>query len=285
MRFLKVLGMIVGGLLLVILAAGGIMYFLGSRKAARTYAFEPAQLQIPTDSAALAHGQYLTRIHGCADCHTRDFSGQVMIDAPPFRVVASNLTAGKGGVATYTPADFDRAIRHGIKKDGRPVIVMPSAGFHNLSDGDVAAIIAYIKSLPPVDKELPATELRVPGRIMAAALLDPAMEVRAQRARTEAPARAATAEYGAYLASVTCTYCHGQDLRGLAKAHIPGSPPPPSLVAAAAKWDLAQFKQTLRTGIRPDGTKLQAEFMPFAMTAAMAESDLDALYAHIKSIQ
>ena len=287
MKVLKWLGIGLGAIIVLLLVSAGIMYFFGSRKVARTYAVETAQLELPTDSASLAHGAYLTRIHGCQDCHTANLSGQVFLDIPPFRASAANLTSGKGGIgASYTAADFDRAIRHGIKKDGRPVIIMPSAAFHNLSDTDVAALIAYIKSVPPVDKELPPTVIRAPGRIMAAALFDPAMEVRTQRARAGAPPpRAASAEYGAYLASVTCAYCHGPELRGTPKPPIQGSPPAPDLTATAASWTLDQFKQTLRTGIRPNGQKLKPEYMPFTLTAAMEDRDLEALYAHLKQMR
>ena len=282
MKVLRVLGIALGSVIAIVLFAGGLMYFLGSRKVARTYAVEPAELEIPSDSASLAHGAYLTRIHGCADCHKKDLSGQVFLDIPPFRATAANLTSGKGGIGgSYSATDFDRAIRHGIKKDGRPVVVMPSAAFHNMSDADIAALIGYLKALPAVNNELPPSEIRAPARIMAAAMFDPAMEVRTEPARADAPARGPTAEYGAYLASVTCAYCHGSDLRGLAKPPIQGSPPAPDLIAAATSWSSAQFKQTLRSGVRPNGVKLNAEYMPFNLTAAMEESDLDALYAHL----
>lgn len=67
---------------------------------------------------------------------------------------APNLTAGKGGIgATYTDADWERAIRHGIGGDNRVLAIMPSNYFSHYSDADLAAVIAYLKTFPPVDSD------------------------------------------------------------------------------------------------------------------------------------
>lgn len=284
-RALKWVALVAGGVVGLLLIVAGAMYLLGSSKVNRTHVVETADLEIPSDSASLARGAYLTRIHGCTDCHTENLGGRVFLDIPPFRATAANLTRGRGGIgATYSAEDFDRAIRHGVKPDGRPVIVMPSAAFHHISDEDAAALIAYLQTLPPVDNELPPTEIRVPGRIMAAAVFDPAMEVRTGRTRAGGPPpQGPTPEYGAYLTSITCAYCHGDDLRGNAKPPIHGSPPAPDLVAAAERWPLPAFKRTLQTGVTPEGRELNAEYMPWTLTAAMEEQDLEAIHAYLSS--
>jgi cytochrome c553 len=281
-KALKWTGIVLGSVVLLLLLAGAVMYVVGGSKLGRTYdEVQTASLTIPTDSASIARGAHLAVTNGCNDCHTANFAGQVMVDAPPFRVVASNLTRGAGGVGgQYSAEDFDRAIRHGVKPDGRPVFIMPSAAFHRLSDDDAAALIAYLQRLPPVDNELPATEVRAPGRIMAAALIDPAFEVRLERARATRPAAGPTAEYGAYLASVTCAYCHGDDLQG-AQPPNPESPPAPTL-AAAARWSLGEFARTLRTGTTPGGRQLDPEFMPISFTRAYDDSEIAALHAHLR---
>jgi hypothetical protein len=77
-----------------------------------------------------------------------------------------NLTTGAGGVGdTNTDEDWVRAIRHGVGHDGRGLALMPSAVFYYLSDEDLGALIAYLKSLPPVDNEMPGTDLGPVGRI------------------------------------------------------------------------------------------------------------------------
>jgi cytochrome c553 len=282
-KLLKYAGYTLGGLvvLLLLVAAGG--YLLGGRKLGRTYAVQPAALALPSDSAALARGAYLVQTNGCRDCHGEDLAGQVMIDAPPFHVVTSNLTRGAGGIGDdYTDADWDRAIRHGVRPDGRPLIVMPSAAFHALSDRDAAALIAFLKTVPPVDNELPPTEVRTLGRLLVGlGQLDPAMEVRTTAARAHAPDPTPTAEYGAYLASVTCQYCHGADLRG-GQPPEPGAPPAPDL-ATAGQWPLATFKQVLRTGRLPGGRELNPA-MPISFTRQLTDDDLAALHAHFATL-
>jgi len=280
---LRTLAYAVVGFLVLILVAAVAAYAVGSSKVNRTYTVETAPLTIPTDSLSLARGAHVLATNGCRDCHGENLSGQVMEDAPPFRVVASNLTPGRGGVsARYSDADWDRSIRHGVKPDGRPVFIMPSAAYHRLSDSDTAALIAYLKTVPAVDNELPATQVRALGRMMAAGLIDPAFEVRLTRPRTEGPAAGPTAEYGEYLASVTCQYCHGEDLRG-AQPPNPSSPLAPSL-HPAGEWPLEVFRTALRTGQRPDGSEIDPYFMPIALTANFSDDEIAALWTYVRSL-
>lgn len=284
-KVLKWSGIVLGTILVFVVVAGVAAFFVGSSKVGAVYDVQTASLTIRSDSATLARGAHLAAIHGCTDCHGADLSGSIMVDAPPFRLTASNLTKGAGGIgSTYTAEDFDRAIRHGVRKNGTALYIMPSAAFHNLSDEDAAAIIAHVQAAPPVDNVLPPTEVRAPGRLLvAAAALDPAFEVRTGRARTAAPAVAATAEYGEYLASVTCQYCHGSDLRG-AQPPMPESLYAPDL-AAAGQWTLDQFKHALRTGERPDGKPaMQQEFMPYKLTAHMTDVELEALHKYLATL-
>ena len=286
-RFLRRAGIGLGVLLGLLVLSGTVLYAIGSRRVDRTYAVETARLALPTDSAGLARGAHLVRSMGCADCHGENLGGQVLVDEPPFRTVAANLTSGRGGLAArYTAEDFDRSIRHGVKPDGRSVLIMPSAAYHALSDEDAAALIAYLKAAPPVDNELPPSVVRAPGRLMAAVLLDPTSEVRTTPARRgTTPPFGATVEYGEYLATGTCAHCHGSDLRGDPKPPgPPGMPPTPDLVAVAGRWTPAQFSHALRTGETPDGRALDPEVMPWRMTAAMAEDERLAVYAYLRSL-
>lgn len=282
-RILKWVGIVLLGLVVLLVLIGGVMYYIGSSRIEAEHEVATAHLELPTDSAALAYGRHLSLIHGCRECHGSDLSGQIFIDAPPFRVTASNLTPGRGGVgAAYSAVDFDRAIRHGLRPDGRAVQVMPSAAFHNMSDADAAALIAHLQTVPAVDNELPPTEIKVIGRIMSAAAMDPAYEVRTDPARSVAPTPGPTAEYGKYLSSITCQYCHGADLRG-AQPPNPSSPPAPDL-AAAGSWTLEQFKHALRTGERPAGPPLQAEYMPYMVTNHMKDLELEALHLYLSTL-
>lgn len=282
-RFLEGLGYVLGGLVVLLLVAGLTLYVLGGRRLGRTHEVQTASLRIPTDSASVARGAHLVAINGCRDCHGENLAGQVMIDAPPFRATAANLTRGRGGIGrAYEDDDWERTIRHGVRPDGRPVIIMPSAAYHALSDRDAADLIAYLKTLPPVDNELPPTEARALGRVLVGAgQLDPAFEVRTVASPASAPPPGPTAAYGAYLAGATCRYCHGEDLRG-AQPPEPGTPFAPDLAAAGA-WSLEAFKRTLRTGVAPDGRRLDRA-MPISMTRHYTDDEVAALHAHFATL-
>jgi mono/diheme cytochrome c family protein len=103
------------------------------------------------------------------------------------------------------------------------------------------------------------------------------------RARS-APAIAATAEYGKYLAQ-GCVGCHGANFAG---QHVPGTPPsfPDSqnlTPAALGKWSEADFIATIRTGKRPDGSALDP-FMPWETYAQMTDVELQALWAYFRTL-
>ncbi|MGA0061228.1 MAG: c-type cytochrome, partial [Planctomycetota bacterium] len=88
------------------------------------------------------------------DCHAPDLGGRLVIDDPMVgRVAGPNLTRGAGGLGgDYTDADFVRAIRHGVARDGRALVLMPSLDYQGLSDEDLGAMIAYVKTVAPVDR-------------------------------------------------------------------------------------------------------------------------------------
>ncbi len=270
-------GFAFGALASVAILLVGVLYAVGSSKLGRTYQVETALLQVLDDPASIERGAHLSRIHGCIDCHGEQLAGTVFIDEPPFRLVASNLTPGRGGVGQlYSATDFDRAIRHGVRPDGSPLLVMPSAAYHRLSNEDAADLIAYLRHLPPVDNELPAREVRLLGRVLSAFAIDPSFEVRTERVATR------PAPDGAYLASITCAYCHGDGLRG-GVSPTPGSPPAPDL-APAGQWARDDFFRALRTGVAPDGRRLDPQFMPWTFTQHMTDDELSALHEHLRSI-
>lgn len=279
-------GIVLGGLLLAVLVIAGAMYVVGGSHLERTYDVPVlASLDVRGDSAQLARGAHLANIYGCNDCHGANFAGQVMADIPPFRIVAANLTSGAGGIGgRYTVADWDRTVRHGVKPDGRSVFVMPSAAFHRVADRDMEALVAYLRTVPPVDNELPPTAFKPVGRIMAATMAeDLAFEVRSEPAQAERPEPGRTVAYGAYLAGI-CAYCHGDDMQGMLEPPgPPGMLPAPSLVAVGG-WTFDEFEHALRTGERPGKEDINAEFMPLALTKHMTDDELGALHAYFASL-
>ena len=161
-RFLKRARLCVGAVVgILVLAAAGVYGFSEARYR-KQYALTPPTIPIPRDSAAIARGAHLTSsIAGCVDCHGENLGGTTMFEQPAIgRLYAPNLTRGKGGIGgTLSDADFVRAIRHGVAPNGRALKVMPASDYMNLTDADLAAIIAYVKTLPPVDNELPTISI------------------------------------------------------------------------------------------------------------------------------
>lgn len=282
-KFFKWTAIGVTSALILLLLLVGTMYFIGSSNVDRIYEAQLATLIIPDDSASISRGEHLTHIFGCADCHGADLAGMVMVDEPPFRVTAPNLTPA-GALADQSFQQIDSAIRHGVNADGRALMIMPSSVFNNLADEDVAAMIAFLRTVEPVEKDLPPTEFRMLGRLLSSAMIDPAFEVRTTPARSEpAPPSGPTAEYGEYISSAFCTHCHGGDLRGIQVPPAPGSPPAPDL-AAAANWPFEQFVATLRTGVTPAGHEMDPHFMPWTATARMTDDELMAIYRYLQTL-
>jgi mono/diheme cytochrome c family protein len=205
------------------------------------------------------------------------------------RVYGTNLTRGQGSrVVNWKDEDWVRAIRHGVAPDGHGLFIMPSEEYSRLSDDDLGAVIAYVKSVPPVNRERVPIELGPVSRaLIAAGKIKLGAEV-IDHANLRPPTVpvGATAEYGRYLA-VGCTGCHGANYSG---GKIEVGPPDwpqaanltPHPEGNLAKWSEVEFIQTLRTAKRPDGTALNP-VMPRAF-GGMDDTELKALYAFFKTL-
>jgi mono/diheme cytochrome c family protein len=168
---------------------------------------------------------------------------------------------------------------------------MPSWEFYTLSDEDLADIIAYVKSVPPVDRAPRQNQMGMLIRAMWAfnQLGSPMLSAETidhTGPRPAAPAVGITAEYGGYLA-IGCTGCHGAGLSG---GPIPGAPPdfPPALNLTPGGelvgWTAADFIQTLRTGITPSGQQLRPEYMPWPVFGQMTDDELTAVFLYLQSL-
>jgi mono/diheme cytochrome c family protein len=155
------------------------------------------------------------------------------------RVVSPNLTIA---AREYTDAELERIIRHGIRPDGRSVVVMPSGMFSVLDDADLGRIIAYVRSVPPVPGRPREVRIGPLARLLfALGKFEPAAaEVsRAVALSASYPSGHDPMARGAYLARTACTECHGLDLRGGDKA-------PDLRIAAGYSRDA--FAHLMRTG-------------------------------------
>ena len=199
----------------------------------------------------------------------------------------NNLTSGLGGIGSvFTDANYVRAIRHGIGRDNKSLLIMPSEQCNRISDEDLGALIAYLKTVGPVDNELGESNLGPLGRVIAviAGGLLPASQIDHSAARAPSPVVGVSAEYGGYLAEI-CTVCHGDQLSG---SKVPGNErvDAPNITPAGAlgDWTKSQFINTIRSGITPQGDLLDPRFMPWNRFTLMTEDELDAIWLYIQSL-
>lgn len=286
-KFFKWVAVALGLVLVLALLGFGLASWRVDRAARQVYVVKDPPLVVDRGAGAVAHGAHLFATRGCADCHGKDAGGKLFIDAGPVGVLyAPNLTR-TGRLAGHDPDQIAAAIRHGVRADGRPLVFMPAEDFHAMSDSDVAALVAFLQSMPASPKASGVTRIGPLGKVLYAVgkfPLFPAEHIdHAPRARP-ALVVAATAEYGAYLAQ-GCTGCHGHNFAG---QHVPGTPPefPDSqnlTPAALGSWTQADFRRALREGKRPDGSGINT-FMPWQAFSGMTDTEIDALWAYLQTL-
>jgi cytochrome c553 len=243
MRALRWTGIACGIALALAIAGYAVVYALSERILNHRYPVSFTSLTIPTDPQSLQEGHRLALLHGCLhDCHGKAAQGQVLFDdATIARIVAPNLTVA---VQRYSDTQLADIIRNGVRPDGRSLVVMPAEAFVALSDGDIARIIGFLRSLPPLPGPGPQVVLGPLGRIGVVA---GKFRTAAQRVAQSAPPPVAATpedERGRYVARTVCGECHGSDLHGDANPEFTS----PDLAVVAA-YDPEAFSRLLRTGI------------------------------------
>jgi cytochrome c553 len=272
------------GLLALVLVAVATLYALTSSRFGRTYRVPDSPVRAASDSAALERGAHLVEAIGkCRDCHGDDLGGKLMMDTPAFgRLAGTNLTPGRGGSTGYSDAELERAIRHGVGRDGRALFFMPAEAFAVMSDGDLAAMLGYLRTVPPVDREMSAPRVGPIARALYLGGKFPLLPVELvdHEARPPAPTPGVTVEYGEYLATLGgCRACHGRDLAGT------GQPDAPDLTRARlGRWTEAEFFRAIREGRRPDGSIIDPEKMPWVRSGQMTDDEMRAVWLYIRSL-
>lgn len=260
--------------LLAIAAAGAFagLVWIGDRKLERPLEVRVVPVPFVKDTASLRQGKYLFESRGCAECHGFDGRGIAFIDEPGGTYARSpNITSGPGSaVRGYSEGDWVRAIRHGVSPQGRVLQLMPSVDYNRLNDPDFAALVAYVRGLPPVAAEPAAVRLPLLARALHGAGL---VKNSAERIDHRAPPSpvlrpAATVEHGAYVATM-CIGCHGPAFKG---------------GIAMARYDTPdKFVAMMRSGKRPDGSAV-SEAMPFTSLRNLNDTDLQAMYAYLRTL-
>jgi mono/diheme cytochrome c family protein len=176
-----------------------------------------------------------------------------------------------------------------VNPAGKPLLVMPAQHFQNMSAADLGAVVAYLKTVPPVDNVPPATKL-TPLTYMLIALGQfddniPADYLDHDAPLPEAPPEGATVAYGEYLVSIaTCRECHGKKLTSGQAG--PGEPIGPNLTPSGAvgNWTEADFFRLIRTGQTPTGRQINP-FMPWRYYRHMTDVELEAIWLYLQSLE
>ena len=293
-KILKWIGILLGSLIGVLVLAFAVLYVLGTVQWNRlhgTYDVSAESISISADPAAITRGEHIATIHMCQKCHLDNFSGQTAGAPAVITLSVPNLTSGAGGVgALNTDEDWVRAIRHGVGHDGRGLVLMPSQVWYYLSDDDLADLVAYLKSLPPVDNEQPRTDLGPMGRVMLAlgklppAIIPNVTTIDHDGPRPVAPKSGATVEYGEYLAR-TCAMCHGSNFNGQTVREGGNVYVALNLTRGGEVgfWSEEQFFRTMRTGLTPAGHQL-TDFMPWKYFGQMTDDELKAVWLYLQSL-
>jgi len=256
-------------------------------------------------AARLARGAYL--MNGpvaCANCHTprgpdfsflpgMDYAGGFKIVDPAFEVYSANITPDKEtGIGAWTDAQIITAIREGRTREGRINFPpMPVPTYNAMSDDDVKAIVAFLRSVKPVRNQVPEPKYRIPQQAMPPAKGLPA------------PPAGDKGGTGRYIVTALahCFECHtGPNAKGEPDfEHLMGAGGMTITLAPGAtvktanitpdpetgigKWSDADIKRALTEGLRPDGRRL-APPMPFPFFKNMTGEDLDAVVAYLRTI-
>jgi cytochrome c553 len=268
----------------------GTIYFMSNARLSRVYHVAVAPPALVFASGRPEPGRHLAITRGCTQCHGADLGGAKVIEDPAMgRIYGPNLTRGHGGPPEpLTDEDFIRAIRHGVARDGHGLFLMPSGDFSRLSDADLADLVAYVRSVPPVDRE--SVPLRIGpvsrGLMLAGKIRLAADEIDHGSLKPDMVEPGPTAAYGRYLA-VSCTGCHGANYSG---GKIEAGPPSwphaanltPDPSGHLSHWAEADFFAAIRTKRRPDGTQIDP-VMPAAF-AQLSDMELKAIWTFLKTL-
>jgi mono/diheme cytochrome c family protein len=246
-----------------------------------------SDVQVAMTPGQIERGKRLAYI--CVDCHSSEgefpldgSKGNFIEGGPPVGVLyAPNLTPG-GPLKEWSDGEIIRALREGVDESGRPLIIMPSQVFRNLSDEDAQAITAFLRSQPAVERDLPERNLN----IIAALFLGTGMfSTAAQEPIVEPVAAPATgsADYGHYLVtSMACQDCHGEKLDGVTSFGPPGAP---NLTLVVPNWTEEQFVTFFQSGKLPEGRTVDPQNMPWKLYSQIfSEDDLKDMYSFLKDL-
>ena len=280
--FVKWCGKALGALFSVVVPLMGLIIIVGLFRLNGRTAPIP-DIKVAGTPEQVVRGQAISNGF-CSGCHltaspvSGDFYVGGDFSVPIGSFVSSNLTPA-GELRRWSDGEIFRAIRNGVDRDGRWLIIMSYTNARKLSDDDTSAVIAYLRSLPPAGRptEDPPDRLNLLGVMMLGAGMLP----RGWPVSTDvvtAPPEGPTLRYGEYLLSYQdCRACHGDKLTG----GVPGQAAPlgPDL-SVVKRWKFQEFVATMRTGVNPNGHELNRQ-MPWRLIGRMGDEELMAIYEYL----
>ena len=312
-KFLKILGIAVSVIFVIIIA--GLIYFNSKYPDVDP----PLNIKIISTSEKISRGEYLANhVTVCIDCHsTRDwtkFSGPLISgtegkggfnfgppEGMPGNIYAKNITPS--GIGNWTDGELIRAVTQGITKDNQALFpVMPYYSYNNLTQEDIESIVCYIRSLNPIENNVPETELDFPVNLI----------VKTLPLKTYTPAkpieRIDSINYGKYLFTIAgCSGCHtpandkgelipGMDLAGGRKFTTPwglvqSANITPDPETGIGKWTKDEFISRFKKYSTEEARNISVDpnsfnsVMPWTMYGGMKEEDLSDIYDYLKTVK
>ena len=297
MRVFRILGVVLS-LLVAAVAIGLATVYLAFPRSE-----PPPELSIEATPVRVERGRYLVEhVANCLDCHSerdwRFYGGPVIagtegmgarLDVFRPQIHSANITPAALG--PWTDGEIVRAITAGVGRDGRALHpFMPYDTYARMTEEDVHAVVAYLKTLPPIENVPPPPDDALPIEILGRLLPKP----------WEPPPpveEGVTAAYGRYLAEIAeCGFCHGAELAGGRHFRIPGTdqrwpsenitPHPSNRIGG---WSRENFVGVFQSFAPPDGREIPGDeintVMPWSRYAGMTESDLAAIYEYLRTVE
>jgi len=236
------------------LLAIGYIYIASEWIIDRHYPIPAGIVHSSTSAASAVRGERLAHAYGCSDCH-------------------------RPNLQTFSDADFDRAVRRGLRPDGTSVAeFMPSDAFQFMPDSDLADIVAYIRAHKPSGADVPAPSYGLVSRI---GFIAGQAHTDAFWFGTQKPALDLGAHYarGRQIAMTACGECHTTALTGGPEG-IPGPRPPDlSIVASYERGDFLKFMHTGKAAGNRELPMMSA--VARVRISHLSDSDLNALYDYL----
>ncbi|RON42674.1 alcohol dehydrogenase [Pseudomonas frederiksbergensis] len=263
------------------------------------------------DQNLIKQGEYLARAGDCVACHTakdgKPFAGGLPMETPIGTIYSTNITPDKTGLGDYSFEDFDKAVRHGVAKNGSTLYpAMPYPSYASVTEPDMQALYAYfMHGVAPVAQENKASDIPWPLSMRWPLMGWRWMFAPAVADYKAAPGADAVVSRGAYLVEGLghCGACHTPRAltmqekslnAGEGSTFLSGSAPLEGWIAKSLRgdhkdglgsWSEEQLVQFLKTG-RSDRSAVfggMSDVVTHSMQY-MTDADLTAIARYLKSL-